>query len=414
MFSSRTDWPLTPNRLSEQLRARRERGLPILDLTESNPTRCGFSFDAEEILGALRDPRSLAYEPEPRGPRVAREAVARYYAERGAEVDPERIFLTTSTSEAYSYIFRLLANPGDSVLIPRPGYPLFDFLARLDHLDWAPYPLVYDCGWRIDLDGLDSALRARSSEPARAGTNVRAILVVHPNNPTGSFVRQSELEFLIGCSRARRTALIADEVFADYAFGPGASERLGESRGGRVASFAATTEALTFTLSGLSKISALPQMKLAWIVVNGPADDVRIALERLEVIADTYLSVSAPLANALPRLLEVRRTLQPQILERVGRNLKGLDRQLSKSSALSRLETQGGWYAILELPDVHDAGDAWRSDEDWALELLREDGVLVHPGHFYDFPSEGHLVVSLLPAPEIFEAGMQKIVARLS
>ena len=414
MFSSRTDWPLTPNRLSEQLRARRERGLPILDLTESNPTRCGFSFDAEEILGALRDPRSLTYEPEPRGPRVAREAVARYYAERGAEVDPERIFLTTSTSEAYSYIFRLLANPGDSVLVPRPSYPLFDFLARLDHVDLASYPLVYDCGWRIDLDGFDSALRARSSEPARAGTNVRAILVVHPNNPTGSFVRQSELEFLIGCCRARRTALIADEVFADYAFGPGASERLGEGRGERVASFAATTEALTFTLSGLSKISALPQMKLAWIVVNGPSDDVRIALERLEVIADTYLSVSAPLANALPRLLEVRRTSQPQIMERVSRNLRGLDQQLSRSSAVSRLETQGGWYAILELPGVHDADDTWRSDEDWAVELLREDGVLVHPGHFYDFPSEGHLVVSLLPAPEIFEEGVEKIVARLS
>ena len=414
MFSSRTDWSLTPNRLSEQLRARRERGLPILDLTESNPTRCGFSFDAEEILGALRDPRSLTYEPDPRGLRVAREAVARYYAERGVEVDTERIFLTASTSEAYSYLFRLLANPGDRVLIPRPSYPLFDFLARLDHLDLAPYPLGYDCGWRIDRDGLEAALRACSSGPARAGTNVRAILVVHPNNPTGSFVRQNELEFLIGCCRTRRAALIADEVFADYAFAPGAAERLGESRGERVVSFAATTGALTFTLSGLSKISALPQMKLAWIVVNGPADDVRIALERLEVIADTYLSVSAPLANALPRLLEVRRTLQPQILERVGRNLKGLDRQLSKSSALSRLETQGGWYAILELPDVHDAGDAWRSDEDWALELLREDGVLVHPGHFYDFPSEGHLVVSLLPAPEIFEGGMQKIVARLS
>ena len=414
MFSSRTDWPLTPNRLSEQLRARRERGLPILDLTESNPTRCGFAYPADEILSALRDTRSLTYEPEPRGLRVAREAVARYYAERGVKVDPERIFLTTSTSEAYSYVFRLLANPGDSVLIPRPGYPLFDFLARLDHLELAPYPLVYDCGWRIDLDGLDSALRARSSEPARAGTNVRAILVVHPNNPTGSFVRQNELEFLIGCCRTRRAALIADEVFADYAFAPGAAERLGESRGERVVSFAATTGALTFTLSGLSKISALPQMKLAWIVVGGPADDLRIALERLEVIADTYLSVSAPLANALPRLLEVRRTLQPQIMERVSRNLKGLDQELSRSSALSRLETEGGWYAILELPDVHDAGDAWRSDEDWAVELLREDGVFVHPGHFYDFPSEGHLVVSLLPPPEIFEAGVEKIVARLS
>jgi aspartate/methionine/tyrosine aminotransferase len=273
---------------------------------------------------------------------------------------------------------------------------------------------VYDCGWRIDRDGLEAALRDCSTGPARAGTNVRAILAVHPNNPTGSFVRQSELEFLIDCSRTRRMALIADEVFGDYAFAPGPSERLGERGGERVPTFAATTGALTFTLSGLSKISALPQMKLAWIVVNGPSDDVRITLERLEVIADTYLSVSAPLANALPRLLEVRRTLQPQIMERVGRNLKGLDQQLSKRSTLSRLETEGGWYAILELPDVHDAGDAWRSDEDWAVELLREDGVLVHPGHFYDFPSEGHLVVSLLPPPEIFEAGVRKIVARLS
>src|SRR5437588_986541 len=173
MFSSRTDWSLTPNHLSEQLRARRERGLPILDLTESNPTRCGFSFDAEEILGALRDPRSLTYEPDPRGLRVAREAVARYYAERGAEVDPERIFLTTSTSEAYSYIFRLLADPGDSVLIPRPSYPLFDFLARLDHVDLAPYPLVSDCGWRIDLEGLEAGLRACSREAVRARRNLR-------------------------------------------------------------------------------------------------------------------------------------------------------------------------------------------------------------------------------------------------
>ena len=403
MFASRTDWSLIPNRLSAVIEERRGKGLPIIDLTESNPTRCGFSVDAQGALGALANPRSLTYEPDPHGPLCARQAVAGYYVERGIQVDPEQIFLATSTSEAYSYVFRLLANPGDNILVPRPSYPLFDFLARLNDLELVSYPLIYDQGWQIDLQTL----------AARLTPHTKAILAVHPNNPTGSFVHQAELEFLIGCCQKQPLALIADEVFADYAFvAPGppsatvsAGLKPAATLGDRVVSFAAESEALTFTLSGLSKISALPQMKLAWIIVKGPEDLLGTALARLEVIADTYLSVNAPLAHALPELLESRHQVQPQILDRVRRNLHWLDEQLSRGAAVTRLETEGGWYVILRLPAV-------RTDEEWAMELLREDGVLVYPGHFYDLPYECHLVVSLLPYTKIFQQGILKILAR--
>lgn len=394
MFASRTGWSLGPNRLSEALTERRRQGLPLLDLTESNPTRCGFTYDSEKIFSALANPRALQYEPDPRGLLCARQAVADYYAERGVKIAPDQIFLTTSTSEAYSYTFRLLANPGDTILVPQPSYPLFDFLAGLNDLEVVPYPLHYAEGWQLDTHALES----------RLGTRARAILVVHPNNPTGSFVRCGELEFLLRCCRDRSLALVADEVFADYAF---ASARAGRPDEGRVASHAAAAEALTFTLSGLSKISGLPQMKLAWVVVNGPAGVLGEALARLEVIADTYLSVSAPLAHALPELLELRRSLQPQIRERVEGNLLWLDTQLSPPSPVSRLQAEGGWYVVLKLP-------SHRSDEDWALEVLREEGVLVHPGHFFDFHSEGHLVVSLLPPRQDFEPGIRKILGCVS
>ena len=405
MFSSRTDWTLTPNRLAIHLDERRRQGLSILNLTESNPTRCGFDFDQGAILDALREPRSLVYEPEPRGLLPARAAVAGYYAERGAHVDPRQIFLTTSTSEAYSYVFRLLADPGDAILAPRPSYPLFDFLTRLSDVELVHYPLVIpttndlpprhplpgDQGWQIDLEAIEKTL----SESSR---RVRAILAVHPNNPTGSFVRPAELDFLLDLCRRHQLALITDEVFADYAFADNVSP---------VASHTGVSRALTFTLSGLSKISALPQMKLAWLVANGPPDDLAAALDRLEVIADTYLSVSAPLQHALPRLLELRRQVQPQILARLRQNLAWLDRSLAAEPPVTRLPSEGGWYAILRVPSI-------RTDEDWAVELLTRDGVMVHPGHFYDFVSEGHLVVSLLPEPEIFQAGMEEILARMA
>ena len=288
MFSSRTNWPLTPNRLAQLLRERRERGLSILDMTESNPTRCGLAMEAEEILAPLQNPRALAYEPDPRGLRVAREAVAQYYAERGVQLDPDQIFLTSSTSEAYSFVFRLLANPGDSILAPQPSYPLFDFLGALNDVNVLPYPLIYDDGWQVDLPALDSGWDSRS----------RGVLVVHPNNPTGSYLRTKELERMKEICRRNRAAIIADEVFADY--GIGADPH-------RVVTHAQSSDVLTFTLSGLSKISALPQMKLAWIVVNGPPELRSEAQARLEVIADTYLSVSAPVALATPPWMAGRR-----------------------------------------------------------------------------------------------------------
>ncbi len=409
MFASRTDWPLTPNRLAVVMSERRAGGLAVIDLTESNPTRCGFSVNAQEVLSSLANPCSLTYEPDSRGLLYARQAVARYYAERGAPVDPEQIFLTTGTSEAYSYVFRLLANPGDNILVPRPSYPLLDFLARLNDLELFSYPLIYNQGWQIDMQAL----------PTRLNTRTKAVLVVHPNNPTGSFVRGKDLEFLIDCCQEKRLAIIADEVFADYTFVapvppapvalPISSAQVLDSStsADRVLNFAAESQVLTFTLSGLSKISALPQMKLSWVVVSGPQDLLRAALARLEVIADTYLSVSAPLGYALPELLELRHQVQPQILDRVLLNLHWLDQQLSRGSAVTRLETEGGWYVILRLPAV-------RTDEEWAIELLSQDGVFVHPGHFYDLPYESHLVVSLLPLTEVFQQGILKVLARAS
>jgi hypothetical protein len=387
MFSSRTNWPLAPNRLSELLRERRACGLPILDLTESNPTQCGLALNAEEILSPLHNTRSLAYEPDPRGLRTAREAVAQYYSERGFPLHPDQIFLTTSTSEAYSFVFRLLANRGDQILAPQPSYPLFDFLGALNDVEVLPYPLVYDDAWQVDLQALAS----------RWETRTRAVLVVHPNNPTGSYLHQREYDRIIELCRQHAGAIIADEVFADYAFGPDAE---------RVATHAQNSAALTFTLSGLSKICALPQMKLGWVVVNGPPDLQREAQARLEVIADTYLSVSAPVALATPHWLAHRHAIQAQILQRVQANLRKLDELLTPAMPVSRLKVEGGWYAILRVPST-------RSDEDWAAELLTEAGVFVHPGHFYDFPSEGYLVLSLLPTQEAFADALGKVISRI-
>lgn len=361
--------------------------MPVLDLTESNPTRCGFAPEPE-ILKLLQDTRSLTYEPDPRGPLCARQAICEYYADRGASITSEQVFLTTSTSEAYTYAFRLLADPEDKVLVPQPSYPLFEFLAGINDLEVVPYPLHYTQEWRIDLEDVND----------RWAKGPKAMIVVHPNNPTGSFVKLPELGTLADCCRYGRGALIADEVFADYVL---------EAGDDRVPTHAAASEVLTFTLSGLSKISALPQMKLGWLVVSGPKAELETALERLEVIADTYLSVSAPLAHALPALLKLRNTVQPRIMERLRSNLCWLDQQSASCSAVTRLKVEGGWYAVLKI-----LGAA--SDEDWVVDLLRADGVLVHPGHFYDFPEEGHLVISLLTDERVFREGISRILARLS
>lgn len=394
MFAHRTDWPLERNALTREIESRRARGLTLIDLAESNPTRCGFVYDSASILHALSKPAALEYAPDPQGLPEARRAVARYYEELGALVNPDSLFLTASTSEAYSYLFRLLADPGDSVLAPQPSYPLFDFLAGLSDLEIVPYPLAYDSEWRIDFDGV-----AASLERARGGLGVpRAIIVVHPNNPTGSFAQPEESAKLAELCREYELAIIADEVFSDYAFGSQSPF-----------THAASGSVLTFTLSGLSKISALPQMKLGWIVVSGPENARRPAVERLEIIADTYLSVSTPVASAAPELLETRRTMQPQLMARLRHNLAELDHSLGSSRGVAvRLHVEGGWYSIVKLD-----ADAGIIDDDLATALARDDGVLVHPGHFYGFPDQGHLVLSLLPKTETFAEGIGKLIARI-
>jgi alanine-synthesizing transaminase len=386
VFARRTHWKLAPNRLTQTLQQLRAAGAEILDLTESNPTRCGLHYEEAEILPALSQPESLRYEPDPRGLRSARQSVAAYYAGRGAadsrQVDPDRIVLTTSTSEGYSFVFRLLCDPGDEVLVPCPSYPLFELLADVQDVKLVPYPLFYDHGWHVDLHSLQSAISSRT----------RAVIVVHPNNPTGSYMKPNEAEAISRLCRERELAIVADEVFLDYAHG-------GTPR----PTFAGNDKALTFTLSGLSKISALPQMKVAWVVTSGPPDLASQALERLEVIADTYLSLSTPLQLATPRLLGQRHAIRSQLLGRIAGNLSELDSQLAGQKICGRLEIEGGWYAVLRVP-------ATRSDEELAVELLQQRSVFVHPGHFYDFPSEGYLVLSLITPAEIFRQGLQRLL----
>jgi aspartate/methionine/tyrosine aminotransferase len=390
MFSERTNWKLAQNRLSEALEDARARGAAVLDLTVSNPTRVGLAYDAAAILAALSSPRAMDYDPQAKGLLVAREAVAGYYGElpgRGerhvaSNVSTENVILTTSTSEGYSFVFRLLCNSGEELLVPKPSYPLFEFLADLQDVKLVPYPLIYDHGWQMDFPSLEKAVTRRT----------RGVVVVHPNNPTGSYVSAEELRLLNNFCREHGLALIVDEVFLDY----------GLDRAGR-RSFSTNNDVLTFTLSGVSKISALPQMKVAWVVTSGPQDEVSAAMERLEVIADTYLSMNAPVQWAVPVLLEQRKNIQRQLMERVRANLAELDRQLAGQSSCSRLSVQGGWYAVLRVPVT-------RSDEELAIELVREKSVLVHPGHFYDFPGDGYLVLSLIAAEEEFREGIGRVL----
>jgi len=419
MFSERTNWKLGRNRFTQAIEEARGAGTKLLDLTASNPTRVGLKYDSAAILSALGSSRSLDYDPQPKGLLEARRAVGRYYAElsggplkpdfglSGEEVHSERMILTTSTSEGYSFVFRLLCNAGDELLVPKPSYPLFEFLADLQDVKLVPYPLIYDHGWQMDFHSLERAVTPRT----------RGVVVVHPNNPTGSYVKVEEREELNAFCRECGLAVIVDEVFLDYVIEfPGLAKSArpfdglragsGAPQFGRT-SFAANQEVLTFTLSGLSKISALPQMKVAWIVTSGPEEQIESAMARLEVIADTYLSMNAPLQWAVPILLEQRRDIQKQFRERVSANLAELDRQLAAQKACQRLEVEGGWYAVLRVPVM-------RTDEELAIELVREKGVVVHPGHFYDFESDGHLVLSLITQEQEFSEGIERILRFLA
>ena len=388
MFSERTNWRLAQNRFTQAVEEVRAVGKKVLDLTASNPTRVGLEYDAAAILNALESARALDYNPQAKGLREAREAVAEYYrAEHGiCALDAERIVLTTSTSEGYSFVFRLLCNAGDELLVPKPSYPLFEFLADLQDVKLVPYPLIYDHGWQMDFPSLEKAVTKRT----------RGVVLVHPNNPTGSYVHADEMPLLNAFCREHNLALNVDEVFLDY--------RLDDAPR---ASFAGNQEVLTFTLSGLSKISALPQMKVAWVVTSGPPGEVAAAMGRLEVIADTYLSMNAPVQWAVPALLQQRTGIQRQLLARVRNNLAELDRLLAGQQACQRLRVDGGWYAVLRVPVT-------RSDEELAIELVREKSVLVHPGHFYDFPSDGYLVLSLITPEEEFAEGISRVLEHLS
>jgi len=376
------NWSLPRNRLSAMLAEKRQANTRVLDLTESNPTHAGLTYPDAEILASLTDARALQYDPSPRGLLPAREAVAGYYRDRGLSIDPNRALLTASTSEGYAYLFKLLANPGDEILAPRPSYPLFEFLAGLESVIIRQYPLRYDGVWHVDFDSLEQIITART----------RAIVVVNPNNPTGSFLKRAELEHLETLAVRHGLAILSDEVFRDYALTEDTE---------RVSTLAGERRALTFSMSGLSKIAGLPQMKAGWIVASGPGSEG--ALEGLELIADTYLSVSTPVQVALPRLLALADGVTDQIRERTTANLVHL-REATRGSTATLLRVEGGWYAVLQIPRT-------RSEEEWTLKLLAECDVLVQPGFFYDFEFEAFLVLSLLTEPITFVEGVARLLS---
>lgn len=384
MFSSRIKWDLSANRLAGLLEAKRAAGRSVLDLTEANPTRAGLLTTGHELLESFTRPEILTYDPQPRGLQPAREAVRDYYAERGPTTPADNIHLTASSSEGYSWLFKLLADHGQAVLVPQPSYPLFEFLATLEGVRLIPYQLRYyhHLGWRIDFDSIEEVMER----------DVRAIILVSPNNPTGSFIKHDELAKLNRLCLDRGVALIVDEVFSDYTI---------DDDPRRVASMVGNEPTLTFVLSGLSKVLALPQMKLGWIVTSGPRDLVSDAIERLDLIADTFLSVGAPVQHALPNWFTHRTRLQSGILDRVRTNLEFLANHPNlEPNRLLRYE--GGWYATLEIP-------RYIPEEELILRLLDQDDILIHPGYFFDFEREAFLVLSLLPEPQIFTTALQRL-----
>jgi aspartate/methionine/tyrosine aminotransferase len=386
MFSSRVPADLAPNPLSRAIHAARTSGRRLIDLTAANPTACGISYPAD-ALHAMCDPDALAYRPQPLGMPSAREAVARDYARRGIDVASSRIVLTASTSEAYSVLFKLLCEPsGDAVMVPVPSYPLFDHLTRLDGISSAGYRLDYHGRWTVDFGSLEDAWRPRT----------RALLAVSPNNPTGSILTHAELDRLSARCAEAGAALILDEVFADYPLDAASAPRV----------WTAEPPALTFRLGGLSKAAGLPQVKLGWIAVQGPDRLVRDALDRIELVCDSYLSVSTPAQVGAPALIANGARTRAQILDRIRTNYAALRHLAGRRPSVDVLHAEGGWSAVLRVP-------ARVPEEAMVLELLDRDGVIAHPGFFFDFPHEAFLVVSLLPEPGVFAEGVELVLERV-
>ena len=382
MFSSRTNWNLVPNALHQLLEKKRAAGERILDLTDSNPTRCGFTYDPA-LLRDLSTQQSLLYEPDPRGLLIARKAIAEQYARRHTPIDPSNIILTAGTSEAYSYLFRLLCNPGDNVLVPKPSYPLFDYLCTLNDVEARHYRLRYDDGWHIDRESLSESV----------DSSTRAILLVNPNNPTGSFVKRKDREAIVEIGCEHGIALISDEVFGEFPLGTGNAFE----------SCASENKGVVFTLNGVSKWLGLPQLKLAWITISGPGKLKEEAASRLEVISDTYLAVSTPAQQSLPSLIERGHSVTVQIKNRLEQNL-GFLRQTLEHTPLSVLHVEGGWNAIVRLPNT-------RSDELWATRILDKGNVLVYPGHYFEIDRDVCVVVSLLLEASLFTEGIRSTLA---
>lgn len=375
------------NALARAEAERRAARLPILDLTVSNPTVAELPYPAEALAQAFVNPRVVQYQPSPRGLLQSRQLVAKDYLRRGATVATQNIVLTASSSESYALLFKLLGNPGQAVLVPEPSYPLFDYLTTLEGLVPRPYRLAYDGRWHVDFASLagDDVF-----------TDVAAIVVVSPNNPTGSYLGADDCDRLAKLAAERGLAIIADEVFADFPLAPAPDA---------VPALAARRlPALTFSLGGLSKASGLPQMKLGWIAATGPEDVVRVALDNLDLVADSYLSVGTPVQVALPRLLDIGATMRAAIQQRVVRNREALAAHIGPSSPCTLLDAEAGWSAIVRVPEV-------MSDEAWALQLVRGPGVLVQPGYFFDLRMGATLVVSLLTPPAVFDEGIARLLS---
>lgn len=381
--SNRAGWDLTPNAFSAACQRRIREGQQLLDLVQSNPTRIGLDTLTPVMLDALRHPASTRYEPNPLGIPCAREAVASWYARRGLAVNPDRLMLTASSSEAYGTLLKLLCDPGDSILVPAPSYPLFDQLARLEGVTVKRYPLMMEDGWRVCEAMVQQVVDSRT----------RAIFAVSPNNPTGSYLHSSELRSIERVAREHNLAVVCDEVFAEYVW---------KEDTDRVVCAALEADVPTFSLGGLSKSACLPQMKLGWIVMGEHVDQDTI--HRLEMIADTYLSVSTPIQHAAGAFLDGATLARDMLAQRIQENLAVLEHSI-RATPVSVLPIDGGWYACLRVPSV-------MSDEQWAELLVLEDGVVVHPGSFFGFPIPGILVIGLIAPTHVFREGIQRLVAR--
>jgi alanine-synthesizing transaminase len=388
MFSTRIPRDLTANQFSALIAKKQRQQTALIDLTESNPTCIGLNYPTTEILAAFANPAALVYEPQPQGLLAARQAIAQYYQARQISVNPSQIVITASTSESYTLLFKLLMNADYSVLVPAPSYPLFEHLATAESVQALTYPFYFDGDWHIDFSELRNCIKPET----------RAIIVVNPNNPTGSFIKPYEWEKLLAFCQEYQLALISDEVFADYCY-----------QATHTHSAAAINSVLTFTLNGLSKAAALPQLKLGWIVVNGPTTLLQEALSRLEFLNDLFLSASGPVQHALSQLLPLATDLQQQLLERVTTNRQWLSAQLQQPpyQAYQLLPAVAGWYAILKVPRLI-------NEEALVLQLLQADDVIIHPGYFFDFPEEGLLIFTLILPIPTFQTGMQRVLARLT